>query len=997
MKQKDKDRLFINQFLRGGTKCIPIAGAGIEEIIFGFKDKQQAQEEKEILWKTLDEIKKSQKIDQMTGLQVIELLLELTKEYDVVQKSIDQFIEIIQSKNQQIIKYLTATIDSLNKSLNLKYYIDLKCHSQENLNKSILLKEYISQWLKNPKIKALCILGDFGTGKTTYAQKLTLESAMKYLEDPHNEYLPILIDLRSFTHVKSIEELLKNALMWKGIDYKDFLQLSQDGRILFILDGFDEMSPDTRIAVSHENFIEINKLISNNNRIIITSRTHYFKQRKDEEAILRDKNKDFTGINIINNKNIEIIYIENFNEEDIKRYLKLYFGSRWNKNYEKMKSIYDLHELAYRPILLNLIVQTLPELDDFKGEITSYRLYDTYIDGWTKREQWRDIRPEDVLFLMEELAFEMFVSSKIYIIPEKLMEIIKDRYEQKILVGLVNLESFDGKIRTASFLYRDENDHYSFMHKSFMEFFVAKKFAKEIEREEKNKESFGKEVLTPEITYFIKDMINNIKKLYKLIEFTKGKSYDQIKYLGGNAITILKFLNESFEGKDFSMTVLAGANISNCNLNNTNFSKSILREVDFRNSILKNADLSFSDLMWVKLWEGNVNCIAWSPDGKYIAVGGDDTFVRIWDTKNYTELTILKGHKNSVKCLIWSPDCSFLVSGSRDKNIMIWDTHKWQLLNTLVHNDEVVSLTWNKIKNFLISSDSGGHIIIWDAGWNIIHKLTKKRLINRLGFLNTRNYLVVSSEEGIEIIDGDTFNQILQLCNFSSICGINEKNNILIYATNKIEKFIEKDYGEGEYRIEKEYKTELNKFDFDKFIYNKIKSWECEELSDNDGYGTFESDSINQIVDTSLCNNSNNFSIILYHYHHWYEPDGDETLNIHNYYLVFYNDKIELKIVPIGERKSFSQYDDMNILHPVIDYSNDGKYLALGDEGEAIQIFDADPESPNFGRGHYTKLIKFKGLNIQGIKGLTKDQIKFLKGTGAVGEDEVTSTYIGEL
>ena len=550
MQKKNKSGLFINQLLRGGTKCIPEVGQGIEEIIFGFKDKQDVQVEKKILWKALDEIKKSQEVNQMTGLQIIRNLQDLTKEYEIVQKSINQFIEEIQSKSQRIGKYLKKTIDFLNTSQNLKYYIDLRCRDEEH-KRSILLKDYINQWLKDPEINTLAILGDFGTGKTTYSQKLTLESAKNFLENPQNDYLPIMIDLRSYTHVKSMEELLNNALMWAGIDYKDFLKLFQDGKILLILDGFDEMSPDTRKAVSFENFIEVNKLISNKSKLLITSRTHYFRQRKDEKSIFKTKNKNFTGISIKDDKRIGIVYLEDFSDEDIEIYLNLYFKNELTRYHERLRSIYDLPGLAHRPILLNLIVQTLPELDDSKGEITQDMLYEIYIDCWTKREEWRDVKTEDVLLLMEELAFKMFISNRISITPQELTEIIRDKYEQKIVIGLVDLEDFDGKIRTASFLNRDEDDNYSFMHKSFMEFFVAKKFAKEIERGSINREGFGKKVLTPEIAYFLKDLVKDMKKLYGLIEFTKGQSFEQVQYLGGNAATILKLKDTTFKGKDF--------------------------------------------------------------------------------------------------------------------------------------------------------------------------------------------------------------------------------------------------------------------------------------------------------------------------------------------------------------------------------------------------------------------------------------------------------------
>ena len=154
MQKKNKSGLFINQLLRGGTKCIPVVGQGIEEIIFGLKDKQEAQEEKDILWKALDEIEKSQEVNQMTGLQIIRNLQDLTMEYEIVQKSINQFIEEIQSKSQRIGKYLKKTIDFLNTSQNLKYYIDLRCHDEEH-QRSILVKDYINQWLKDPEINTL--------------------------------------------------------------------------------------------------------------------------------------------------------------------------------------------------------------------------------------------------------------------------------------------------------------------------------------------------------------------------------------------------------------------------------------------------------------------------------------------------------------------------------------------------------------------------------------------------------------------------------------------------------------------------------------------------------------------------------------------------------------------------------------------------------------------------------------------------------------------------
>ncbi len=995
MQKKDKVKLFINQFLRGGTKCIPFVGTGIEEIIFGFKDKQQAQEEKEILWKALDDIKKSQKIDQMTGLQVIELLLDLTKEYDVVQKSINQFIAKIQSKNQQIIKYLTTTIDFLNNSLNLKYYIDLKCRDEEH-KRTILIKDYICEWLKDPNVTTLAILGDFGTGKTTYSQKLTLESSKRYLDNPQNNYLPIMIDLRSFTHLRNVEELLKNALMWKGIDYEDFFQIFQDSKILFIFDGFDEMSTDTRRMISFENFLELNKLNYEKNKLIITSRTHYFRQKIDEGTILKFKDKNFDGILLKDGKKISIVYLENLNEEDIKRYLKLYFRDEWKIFHNTLYSIYNLPELAHRPILLNLIAQTLPEIVGVKGEITPYKLYDIYINRWAKREEWRDIRSEDVLFLMEELAFKMFLFDRTSITPQELTEIIKENYEQNILFGLMNLENFDGKIRTASFLYRDDNDNYKFMHKSFMEFFIAKKLAKEVEIGNRNEKCFSKKVLTHGIFFFLKDLVKDKNKLYKILEFTKNKSFEQVQYLGGNAITVLKLLNENFEAKDFSTTVLSGANLSNTDLGNSKFKGAALKETCFENAILENADFSFSDLEEAKFGNtGRINCIVWSPDDKFIAGGGDDTFIRIWNTKRYGELEILAGHKGSVNCLCWSPDCSMLASGGSDKNIIIWDTFTRKPITTVKLHSKVVSLSWDKNKNYLISGDLDGHIITLNADkdWEIEHTLSKYGKISQLNFINSLNYLVVSIgniENKIEILEGDTYNQIHQLDNFSLLYGINEDATLVYVAQTLKEEGEESD--ETYHYTWKKYNKELIHLNLNNFVSEKIKSWECKESRGNEleiPSIFYDSNNIYGILNISFSDKGEIFSIILYHYYYTYDSDYDERKHKHKYYLIFYDGNEELNKILLEEKESQSDWDEINTIHPFtgISYSNNSKYLALIHESDKIiKILDADSESPDFGKCLHTikQQINCRGMNIQGARGLTKEQINFLKVQGAI-------------
>lgn len=46
------------------------------------------------------------------------------------------------------------------------------------------------------------------------------------------------------------------------------------------------------------------------------------------------------------------------------------------------------------------------------------------------------------------------------------------------------------------------------------------------------------------------------------------------------------------------------------------------------------------------------------------------------------ELSLLKGHKSWVLCLGWSPDALFLASGGMDGSIWLWQPHSGQPLGS---------------------------------------------------------------------------------------------------------------------------------------------------------------------------------------------------------------------------------------------------------------------------------------------------------------------------
>ncbi|XP_065663426.1 protein HIRA isoform X2 [Hydra vulgaris] len=144
---------------------------------------------------------------------------------------------------------------------------------------------------------------------------------------------------------------------------------------------------------------------------------------------------------------------------------------------------------------------------------------------------------------------------------------------------------------------------------------------------------------------------------------------------------------------------------------------------------------------------GCVNCLRWSTSGKYLASGGDDKLVMIWELslkkgsstlfgtggtvliiENWICVHVLRGHVGDILDLAWSPDDSYIATGSVDNTINIWNAQSFPLLVHTIkgHNGLVKGVTFDPVGKYLASQADDKTLCIWNVSdWSLEKKFTE--------------------------------------------------------------------------------------------------------------------------------------------------------------------------------------------------------------------------------------------------------------------------------
>jgi hypothetical protein len=524
------------------------------------------------------------------------------------------------------------------------------------------IEKYINCWIDDPIKKHISILGEFGTGKTWFALHyawLLLQDYKKAVkEERKRPRFPIYISLRDYNKVDTVE-LLFCEFFFKKYEssvssYRMFELLNDMGKFVLIFDGFDEMADRIDKQKMINNFWQLAKVAQGDTKIILTCRNEYFPNAIEGRSLLNAELQAAVANLSGTTPQFECLELEKLDKKQIKQLLLYYSDTKIvNRIFENK----ELLDLATRPVMIDLILEALPSLDNsVKINIT-----DVYYNAIMKKMQ-RDIKTErtfttmaDKIFFLCELAYEMITTNTLTVnyrmFPNYIRSIFGSKVEQQ-----KDIDYWQYDMMGQTILIRNDDGDYKPGHKSFLEFLLAYKFVAELgwlnekylkafnygnyeiiddnittwrqffeeacnnknyksitqfKREENEYliETFGKVMLNDAtlkmmihlIDWEGKDISNDILCFLKA---NKGLPFEQIKYFNTNLFQLgIKRNNKFYINKDLSYLSLRGISTHATHLDYHNI---VLDNVDFKNCDLSSSDLSNCSLINADLTSANL-------------------------------------------------------------------------------------------------------------------------------------------------------------------------------------------------------------------------------------------------------------------------------------------------------------------------------------------------------------------------------------------------------
>ncbi len=174
-------------------------------------------------------------------------------------------------------------------------------------------------------------------------------------------------------------------------------------------------------------------------------------------------------------------------------------------------------------------------------------------------------------------------------------------------------------------------------------------------------------------------------------------------------------------------------------------------------------DLALSPIATIKSKNDEIKTIDITKDGNYLACGGDDGYIEIWDLNSYQLVNRMQSNSDSTLAIAFSSDSKKIASGGEEKVIDVWNVNSGEQIARLEgHQNDITNIGFIDYNRKIVSTAKDKQVKIWDV--------VGKRVIY--------SYLAPSNEYG-KITKAKSFDDytILALTEVETATGNSRKRN----------------------------------------------------------------------------------------------------------------------------------------------------------------------------------------------------------------------------
>ena len=386
--------------------------------------------------------------------------------------------------------------------------------------KPVPMLPHALEWVSGTGSRLWLVLGDYGTGKSTLVDRLAYELARNCENNPESP-IPVEINLRQFPNAISLESLIREHLeteLRTVLNPEIVLHLLEAGRVVLLLDSFDEMGVAQAGRSVEEQFRQLARPTANpgrnprGNRVLITSRSHFFRDSSSAKRAVQGGDGLFEADSALGKAarvfDATLDTLPVFTNEQIAEYLQKRLGMVEGDQARRfIEERYGMQDIASTPQLLDMIVASLPDLIKQDEKVTTGSLYLTYTTRWLNTICLRQsANVQHIIDLLERMACELWSRPRNQIHYADIAILL---LSEETLAHSLDREQVDLELRTAAFLVRSADGYYRFSHRSFLEFFFARALFRALQEGHFAKAlTYG--AINPEVTTFLLDLTESV-------------------------------------------------------------------------------------------------------------------------------------------------------------------------------------------------------------------------------------------------------------------------------------------------------------------------------------------------------------------------------------------------------------------------------------------------------------------------------------------------------